>query len=322
MLFTPTGLEQATRWPVAVWRAGILAAAGVRRILDLGCGLGVDALAMAEAGLTVTAVERDPATALLAAANLRGRAEVICADATESLARAEPGDAVFLDPARRSDRGRSWRTEDLSPSWDFTLAALRDHPGCVKLGPGFPTSELPPELGFTWVSESGDLVEATGWSGIGWPAETRTAVLLPGAAEWDAGDRRPPPVRPLGRYLYEPGPAVLRSGGSGSLARTLQAGSVHAGIGYLSGDTLLATRFATAFAVVEVLPFDERTLRGWVREHGVGTLEIKVRGLEVDPAVLRRRLKPKGDAAVTLVITPTTQGVRALVVERVRGEVS
>jgi len=69
MFFTRTGLEQATRWPVAQARADRLARAGARRIADLGCGIGADSLAFARAGLTVTAVESDPFTADVARAS-------------------------------------------------------------------------------------------------------------------------------------------------------------------------------------------------------------------------------------------------------------
>ena len=48
---------------------GPAAAAGVRTLADLGCGLGADAIAAARAGIAVYAVEADPATAALAAAN-------------------------------------------------------------------------------------------------------------------------------------------------------------------------------------------------------------------------------------------------------------
>ena len=73
---------------------------------------------------------------------------------------------------------------------------------------------------------------------------------------------------------------------------------------------------ATAFEIQQVLPHDERTLRAWAREAGIGTLEIKLRGLDIDPAVLRRRLKLAGPNAATVVLTPTQDGTRALVAAR------
>jgi 16S rRNA G1207 methylase RsmC len=53
MFFTRDGLEQATRLVVADQHARRFVAAGVRRVVDLGCGIGADALAFARAGLAV-----------------------------------------------------------------------------------------------------------------------------------------------------------------------------------------------------------------------------------------------------------------------------
>lgn len=77
IFFTSEGLEQATRATVARWRADRMVAAGARRVVDLGCGIGADALAFADAGLEVVAVELDPATAVLAQANLGSAAGCI-----------------------------------------------------------------------------------------------------------------------------------------------------------------------------------------------------------------------------------------------------
>ena len=63
MLFTPAGLEQATRLSVAAVHAGRFRSAGLRRVADLGCGIGGDALALAALDIEVTALERDEVTA-------------------------------------------------------------------------------------------------------------------------------------------------------------------------------------------------------------------------------------------------------------------
>lgn len=323
LFFTPDGLEQATRADVARWRAQRFVAAGASEVVDLGCGLGADAIAFLDAGLRVTAVEADPATAVLAEANLSRRARVVNGDAIEVSddLLGGGGAAVFVDPARRTGAGRTWRVSDFSPPWEFVTRLLeRRAPGsstvgCVKAAPGLPSAFIPEGVATTWVSHRGDLVEASLWSGP-WTAGARTAVLLPSGDELDAGARREPPAGPVGRYLYEPDPAVIRAGATGTLADLLDARVAQAGIAYLFADALVATPFATAFEVLEELPYDERVLRAWVRDHGVGVLEIKVRGLDVDPAVLRRRLKPKGSASATVVLTPTREGARALSVRR------
>ncbi|MFT3861866.1 THUMP-like domain-containing protein [Micropruina sp.] len=333
LFFTADGLEQATRRDVAQWRAQRFRAAGVRTVIDLGCGLGADALALLDAGLEVIAVEADPATAVLARANLG--VEVVAGDAVALLDELDDGAAaVFCDPARRTSEGRSWRVQDLSPPWSFVEHLLATRTCCVKLGPGLPLNRVPGNAAATWVSESGDLVELSLWRGA-W-SQGREAVLLPSGevlaegevsvgtvppaqdvpADQTSGAPHPAvPVKP-GEVLYEPDPAVIRAGLVDRLAVGIAARRVSPGIAYLAGAEHRPTPFATAFEVVRVLDAGERALRAWVRAERIGTLEIKKRGLEVDPAVLRRRLKPSGPNAATIVLTPTPDGARALVVRR------
>ncbi|MFT4295019.1 MAG: class I SAM-dependent methyltransferase, partial [Micropruina sp.] len=317
LFFTADGLEQASRPRVASWRAERLRSSGVRRVLDLGCGIGADALAFLDAGLEVTAVEADELTAVLAGANL-GR-PVLVGDAVALLDElADPGTAVFCDPARRTSSGRSWRVEDLSPPWSFVESLLADRVACVKLGPGLPHALIPDGVLASWVSDAGDLVELSLWSGTGTPG--RSAVLLPAGEQLDdsgpsaapAAFTRPEP----GAVLYEPDPAVIRAGLVDVLATQLDAARLRPQLAYLLAAERRPTPFATAFEVLEVMDAGEKALRAWVRREGIGTLEIKKRGVDVDPAVLRRRLKPSGPRSATLVLTPTLDGVRALVVRR------
>jgi hypothetical protein len=52
-----------------------------------------------------------------------------------------------------------------------------------------------------------------------------------------------------------------------------------------------------AFMVREFGRYSEKALRSLLRSHGVGSVEILVRGLDVDPNALRPRLKLRGDAS-------------------------
>ena len=316
LFFTPDGLEQATRGAVAARRAARFAAAGAATVIDLGCGLGADALALADAGLAIAAVERDPVTAVLAGANLGVEVEVAdVQDVWPALAASRPDAGVFADPARRTGAGRTWRLEDLSPPWDFALGLLTgDRPAALKLGPGVPHRVLPDLADAEWVSDAGTVVECTLWAGPGAVPGRRAAVV--DGAELVAVGAAPAPVGAPDSYLYEPDGAVVRAGLTDELARLLRAERLDAHAAYLTAPHHLPTPFASAFVVRDVLPFDEKVLRGWVRERGIGTLEIKKRGLDVDPAALRRRLKPKGRAAATLVLTPGPRGALALVCDR------
>lgn len=368
LFFTPDGLEQATRAPVAARRAArfahLMAAAGGRAlaapgsIVDLGCGLGADALAFADVGLEVTAVERDEVTAILAEANLaaaeppewetratavsaggpapptvvNGTAEAVWPGLSASASRlvdpAWPADgrgaatamAVFCDPARRTASGRTWRVEDLTPPWSFVEALLDGgRVACVKLGPGVPHRIIPAGVWAEWVSDRGQVVECALWAGPGVQPGVRSAVV-DGAELVVASMPEPAEVAPIGAFLYEPDGAVVRAGLVDELARLIRATRVASGIAYLSASWHMPTPFADAFAVREVLPYDEKVLRAWVRDRGVGTLEIKKRGIDVDPAVLRRRLKPKGSARATLVLTPTASGAAAVVCDRLSAD--
>ncbi|XVU26304.1 THUMP-like domain-containing protein [Actinoplanes sp. CA-054009] len=168
MFFTRAGLEQATRAVVAERRARRLAEAGVKTLADLGCGLGADALAAARFGISVYAVEADPETAAMAAANaeiLGLDVRVECADATSVAV--EKYDAVFADPARRkAGRGRVFDPKSYSPPWDFIAGLPERVPRTVlKLAPGIDHDLLPPGAEGEWTSVDGDLVEAAFWCG-------------------------------------------------------------------------------------------------------------------------------------------------------------
>jgi hypothetical protein len=318
MFFTRAGLEQATRPEVANHHASRFVQAGVRRVIDLGCGIGADSMAFARAGLEVVAVDVDPVTAAVAQANLAGRAEVICADVSdvgEQLM--TPGVGVFCDPARRDDRGRVWRVEDFTPPWSTVMDLLdgRRTAG-VKLGPALPHSLIPKAVEAEWITQRGETVEVTLWAGTGASPGRRSALIMPNA-RLTATALLPLSVRDLGRYLYEPAGAVIRAGAIADLGSQLGAGLVDPQVAYLTSDQLCSTPFAAAFEVRQRLPFHLKALRSWVRQAQIGVLEIKKRGIDVDPVELRRRLRLAGPNSATMVISRTPSGAIAAIVERV-----
>lgn len=238
MLFTPAGLEQATRLRVASLHAGRFAGAGIDVVADLGCGIGADALALAALDLGVVAVERDELTAAVAAFNL----------APFPSSRVEHGDAedadlagiggVWLDPARRDGATRLTDPGDWSPALDWAFDLARRLPAGIKLGPGLDRALLPD-----------------------------------------------------GRMLDET-------------------------IAWITTDAEPATPFGQAFRVVERFPLDVKTLKRELAARGIGTLEIKKRGVDVDPARFRTQLGLRGSASATLVLTRIAGARAALLVER------
>jgi methylase of polypeptide subunit release factors len=324
MLFTEPGLEQATRLQVAALHAGRFSRAGVRHVADLGCGIGGDALAMAAIDLEVTAAEADEVTAAIAAYNLTPfpQARVLHARAEDV---ALGGiDGAWLDPSRRTTAGgTTTRIADASaysPSLDFAFGLAERMPVGVKLGPGTDREVIPAGAEAQWVSVDGDVVELAVWLGVlARPGVGRSALVIRGDAAHElaaAADSEDAPDGPLGDYLYEPDGAVIRARLIGDLAREHGAWMLSPGIAYLTADTAFDSPFARGFRVIERLPADERGLRQALQSRGAGTVEIKKRGVDVDPATLRTRLKLRGTERATIVLTREQGRHVALLVER------
>ncbi|MFT4029535.1 MAG: class I SAM-dependent methyltransferase [Protaetiibacter sp.] len=320
MLFTADGLEQATRPRVAAQHAGRFALAGMTSVADLGCGIGADALAFAGLGLRVVAVEHDEATAAIAAYNLAPfpAAQVVQGDALDQ----EPADvdALWFDPARRSGGRRYADPADWSPPLPKVFARGAAKSAGIKLAPAFDHALLPDGVEAQWVSVDRELVELVVWTGeLARTGVGRAALLLgrDGATELTAPDAAPDAeIGALGEYLLEPDGSVIRARLIGELARRVEGRMLDATIAWITSDAAPASDFGQAFRVREELPLDERRLAAALRERGIGILEIKKRGIDVDPAALRTRLALRGDAAATLVLTRVAGRRTALLVDR------
>jgi hypothetical protein len=316
MLFTPAGLEQATRLAVAARHAQRFAAAGIARVADLGCGIGGDAMAFAGLEREVLAVERDELTAAVATVNLRhwGDAVVRCDDVTTT--DLSGVGAAYLDPARRTGSGRRLLDPRAgSPPLEFGLELARRLPAVgMKTAPGIPHHLLPDGAEAQWVSVGGSVVEAGLWFGaVAREGVRRSALVLPadevagegqdGPAEITDEGLAEPPVGPPGAFLYEPDGAVIRAGLVGQVATAVDGRLLDRTIAYVTSDRSVRTPLATAYAVEDVFGFQLKALRTWLRDRRVGRLTIKKRGTAVEPDQLRRQLHLDGDAEATVVLT-------------------
>ncbi|HWM16212.1 MAG TPA: SAM-dependent methyltransferase [Microbacterium sp.] len=362
MLFTRAGLEQATRLAVAAQHAGRFRDAGIDTVVDLGCGIGGDALGFAGLGLRVEAVDADEVTAAIAAYNLapfgdavtvrHGSAEEFAPGAASitgepagdaaSVTGVPPRDAasvpdqhagdeasgrsrgVWLDPARRtsghSETSRV-RPEDYSPPLDWAFELARRVPTGIKIGPGFDRTMIPDDVEAQWVSADGSTVELVLWSGaLARDGVRRAALVMRGDDAWGltaAADAPDEPMRDLGAFVHEPDGAVIRARLIGDVARSLEAGMLSDQIAYLTSDAALTSPFVSSFRVREVLPAEVRALSRALRERGIGRLEIKKRGVDIDPAALRTALKLRGDESATLILTRIGTKRLAILADRV-----
>ncbi|GGO83548.1 class I SAM-dependent methyltransferase [Wenjunlia tyrosinilytica] len=304
MYFTPDGVEQATRASVAVYRAGRFAGLGVRRLADLCCGIGGDAIGLARAGVEVLAVDRSPVTCAVARANagalgLADRIEVRCADVAD--VDVSGFDAVFVDPARRGARGRVFDPEAYSPPLSWAVEAAREaRVAALKVAPGIPHEAVPEGAEAEWVSDRGDVKEAVLWFGAG---DGVRATLLPDGHTLAGAGLPDPPVGPVDRYLYEPDGAVIRAHLVAEVAQRVRGTLIDPTIAYVTAPERVATPYAQAYEITDVLPFNLKRLKALLRQRAVGTVVIKKRGSAVEPEELRRRLKPEGPNSVTVFLT-------------------
>nr|WP_205862591.1 methyltransferase domain-containing protein [Planosporangium thailandense] len=318
MFFTRAGLEQATRAEVATRRAARLAASGARTVADLGCGVGADAIAFARAGLRVRAVDADPVTAAVAAANvtalgLADRVSVAAADARDVAL--DDVDAVFCDPARRTAAGRRvFDPNAYSPPWDFVVGLAGRVPRTVlKLAPGIDHDLVPPGAEAEWVSVRGEVVEAAFWCGPLAAVPRRATLLRDGEAhELTGSGQESAPVGPVRRYVYDPDGAVVRAHLVAEFAATVGGTLADPTIAYVYADAATATPYARCLEIIDTLPFSVKRLRSALHARGVGRITITKRGSAVDVERLRRDLRLTGDAELTVVLTRVAGAQTAL----------
>ena len=326
MLFTEDGLEQASRLQAAALHAGRFRGAGIKQVADLGCGLGAESMAMGAIELNVRAFEIDEITAALAVFNLGAfdNVEVEQADITTlDLSKFE---ALFFDPARRELDGKGERAarkfdpSQFSPNFDWVLEQARTKPTGIKLGPGHPHEAIAQDAEAQWLSIDGDLVELALWFGeVKRPKVARAATVVNSTGRHeivsDVFESEPAEVGAIKNFIYEPDNAVVRSHLIADLARQVDATLISKEIAYLTSDSEIDSPMMRGFRVIDEMAFDRKKLKAYLRDRNIGTLEIKKRGVDVVPELLRKELNLKGEIAATLILTRVGDDHRALLAE-------
>jgi hypothetical protein len=302
MFFTRPGLEQASAEIIARHRARRFGGTG--RMADLCTGIGGDLIALA-ASHGVLAVDSDAVH--LRMAEINAQAYGVAGNVTTRLADVRTldlggVDAAFVDPARRRGERRLPTGESEPPlSWCLRLADAVPAVA-VKLAPGVDRGAVPPGWELEFVADRRELKEATAWS----PAlatTTRRATVLPAGDTMVAEDGAPVPVGEPGEYLLDPNPAVTRAGLVAELARATGTWQIDEHIAFLAANAPVHTPFARTLLVIESAPWKEKALAGRLAALGFGAVDIRRRGLAGNVEQLHRRLKMRGGAKATLVMT-------------------
>jgi hypothetical protein len=306
-LFTDEALQQASAAPVALHRAKRLSG---NVIHDVTCSIGTELAALSGSATRVVGSDIDPVRLAMARHNLGSAADLCRADALHPVTR----DAVVLaDPSRRGAGRRRFNPRDYQPALDQLFDVYRSRELVVKCAPGIDFDAVT-SLGFDGeievTSYRGSVREACLRSGgLAEHGVRRRASILDRGEEITDAEPDDCPVRSAGRWIVDPDGAVVRAGLVRHYAARHGLWQLDPHIAYLSGDELPAAM--RGFEVLQQLAFDERRLRQALGALDCGPLEILVRGVDVDPDALRRRLGLRGSQSLTVVITRVGLGSAA-----------
>lgn len=322
-LMDSESVQQATPPVVAAWRAEVLKAAGVEAAVDVTCSIGTELHALANAGLRALGGDLDHQRLRMArfnvpevpVARMDALRPAFVDDLTSgTLKSGMPRSGVVVaDPARRNSSGRIAKLEDLQPP----LPELMD---CydnlvVKCAPGIDYSEFDGHVEV--VSVDGGVKETCLYS----PAilgRGRRAVMMGASSVKETVTSDEPEtdrVGGAGRYIVDPDGAIVRAGLVRQYAARHGLWQLDPHIAYLTGDELPAG--VRGFEVIEVVPL--KKARPALVTLGAKSVEILVRGVDVDPDELRKKWKLKkgsaggscagaADSAYSVVVTRIGEG--------------
>jgi hypothetical protein len=314
---TATGLEQATHPIVAAHKAARFPKDV--RVLDLCSGIGCDAAALSGRG-PVTVVDTDEAMLRRCEWNLsKWGSDVPQLRGDDALQVDLTGQIIHLDPDRRSGRSRpAKRLELYSPDLAWMQEATRSAAGgAIKIGPASNFIQKFSGCEIELISLRGECREATVWFGELAECEQFRATVLP-SGETICGD-------PLdawanvadepAQYLFDPDPAVVRSGLIDGVCERLALERLDPEEEYLTSDCLPESSFVTAFEVEAVLPNNQKQLRQYLRQSPGKYYEVKCRRIPMDAAAVARKL-PTGDGPVKVVFFLRVQGKTRVVIAK------
>lgn len=235
----------------------------------------------------------------------RGRVGNVVLAAADALVPITKDIVIVADPGRRVGGRRTHDPAALQPPLPDLLTAYAGRDIVVKCAPGLDFDALDWQGEIEVVSLDGAVREACLWSpGVAEPGVRRRAVVLSGTGEaYTLTDADPDdiPQRAPGEWIIDPDGAVVRAGLVRHYAAEHGLWQLDPHIAYLTGDTVPPGM--RGFRVEARMELREKTLRQELARRDCGSLEILVRGVDVDPDVLRKKLKLRGSTAYSLVIT-------------------
>ncbi|OHQ52584.1 SAM-dependent methyltransferase [Corynebacterium sp. HMSC070H05] len=286
--------QQATPARVAGVRAARIAAAGAQMVHDVTCSVGSEAPPFRQRGIAWMGSDLDMPRLIMARHNLGQEAWLAQADALRPVT---SDGVVVADPARRAGGRRITDPAQLLPPLPDLLDAHAGREMAVKCAPGIDYSGWDGLVSV--VSVDGGVKEACLYTpGLAGGVRREAVVLRDGEERVTDLDDDTVDVTAPQRYIIDPDGAVVRAGLVRGWAARHGLNMLDEHIAYLTGEQIPAGY--SGFPFLEAVPL--RALKKALASHGAGSVEILVRGVDVDPDQLRKKLKLRGKAQMAVVI--------------------
>lgn len=313
MFFTSLSLEQSTGERIARHIAKRFKPTW--KVADLTCGLGGNAIFLAEQVKKVVAVDLEEekincARENAAAYGVAKKIDFIIGDAFENIP--EDVNAFFLDPAR--DRVGETKTRSFLNSRPSLLDILPKlfaitHNVAIKISPAFSYEELnqlPEEPEVEIISEDNNCKVAMLWFGDFKTAKRRATGFKGEEFFTFIDNNAPTKTSPLKKYLYEPNKAISKAHLIDEVAAKFSLARINYNLSFLTGDELINTEVSNIFRKFKIVAcesFSLKKLKEFLKERGITRAEVMSKNFPMTPEEIRKRTKLKDGGAVVLIFT-------------------
>lgn len=348
-LWSDRSLAQASDWLSACFKASLFPQQVA--VLDGCCGAGVDAVALAARG-PVHAVDCNPWMTALAASNATAHGRSLTASITELDADALcDAQWMHVDPDRRPGDRKTLVADQFSPSLYEVLCLAELTRGCVvKLAPStLYDSDLAKSINErcvrVWLGSHAEcrqqlLLCKEAQDGLMRRLELREslcqrhaiAVLL--SVRLDQTNQASTQPQSLyfaanamqesisGKsevddYVFDLHSTLHAAGLSMAWAQQQNLQPISNEHGYFTGPQPVLSPWTQCFEVLDVLAWDDRKVRKWLKQSQVGLVEVKCRLINLNASEYQRRYSRREGRPVTLLVTQVGDRVRAVVAQRV-----
>ncbi|MBI9032014.1 methyltransferase [bacterium] len=318
-LFTTKGVEQSSSSQVAEYHAKLFKHVNV--LADLCCGNGIDLINIAKNKSLVYAVDLSNTALLCSRYNCQiNRLDTIIFRNMKAEDFNEEVEAVFIDPDRRPEERRVIQAEDISPNFDELIKIIHQFQNVViKLSPVFDYLNASVAEPHTWefISEDGVLKEILLCTGsFATPNINRKVVILPQTVFTQ--NYQSVQVSSIKKFVYDPDPAIIRSGLVQDLAYEVEASLINKHLSILTSDSKINSEFLKGYEVIEYFHYSVKTLKKYLKENQIGKLVVKVRGFPERPNQVISKFKLSGPNTSLIYLIRMDKEFICLVLTRIK----